>query len=351
MWRPGELLTEARRNLGPRQITYAVLAVALLTALGLLTAITANRALDLEQTRQRAGASVWVAYGTGQTGLDARRCDALRQDTGVASAGGLLTRGQDYYTFPGGEPVHVAAVTPGALTVWWPQAGTTALAVGSEVVDLGTISRGSQVYDGHGTLVGQVDHTLPATIPLSELRSSLIHVQPPLGTVSECWVRMEPGTDAAATGLLAAAFATDGARVAPFFENSVGSSSPSQIWQAIAGIRPWIVVAALLACAAGLVTLPRRGEFAIYRAFGTTRREIWQIVALETVMTTVPAAALAASLALVTSAALHHDTQSPLTSRATVAMITAAAGVTIALAPLVCALTMGRGLAAQLKDH
>jgi hypothetical protein len=350
-WRLSELVREARGNLGPRQVLFGAVAVVVLSSLGILTGLSATRALEQERDRRAAGGLTWVADRSDERPLAAASCEALNRVDGVAAAGGVVDGiAVSVYPFVGANPLPVRQVTPHALAAWTDEHYGTTLVLGRDLEALGQAALGSTIVNESGTEVGIIGARLDPAVPVGALRASVLVTVAPTAPLSACWVRMQPGAYSVGGQVLGPAFAGQGARVSEFLPASRGPS-PYERWADFAGIQPWIAAGALLVIVAALLAWTRRSELAVYRAFGTTRRQLAVVLWIETLAVLVVAASLAGSLSLLVVGSADGGGLERDVSAIMLRLITAAAALTLAVAPALSVLMQRGNLADQLKDR
>lgn len=345
MWRPRALAREAWENLGPRQVVHGALSVLVVTGIGLLYASSATSALAQEADRRAAGSLVVQAIADPETSLSGHTCDRLNASDGVAAAGGIAAqRPVAPIAFPGGPPVPVEALTPRAIAVWAP--GTWAgVAVGSDLLDTGAIAVGSTLTSLDGARVPVAD-VLPSGVPLTRLRSAVLIPVPPNTELSECWLRMAPGHLDDGLRLAEYAFADAQVRIIPFAEMPPDLLTPSQQWHSFARGQPWLAGSAILAAVSALLAWTRRAEFAVYRAFGTTRWVIAMMSLMESALVLVPALLLSCLLTVFGAWAMADGVLDPGLAR----LLAAVQGATVLTALGLSAVTVQLGLLGRVTD-
>ncbi|MCU1370212.1 MAG: hypothetical protein JWO77_1406 [Ilumatobacteraceae bacterium] len=281
------------------------------------------------------GRFVLVARSVGSDGLDAGRCDALRDLEGVRSAGAILHEDPTYPLAAPLRPYDRLVVTPGLLAVWFPtSAGATdgtGLAVGADAAaELGlvpgaylqTASTASRSHErlrpGDDTVARhRIVTVLPAAIRDPEAGRMLFETAAPTGTASACFVDPDPSARTAVEATLVGWFGRDQpASVAPLLDERQTGRQPEA---ELAGrAARWVWLTAALAISALMVVLwyGRREEFALYRLLGLRRRSIGLLLVVESTLIVALPGLVGAAIALVTcldplTDVAHLDAGSP----------------------------------------
>lgn len=355
-WRAADLAAESMRNLGRSHAVVAALFTVILVALGLLTGGAAHTIVGQEVDRRAEGSLVWiVAAATSadapQAELSAATCHNLERLAGVEASGGVLaTEKREVSAFLGGPPLPLLSVTPGGLSVFDPSFdGLDSATMGDGVSHAELAAVGSYLSDASGIPVLRVTAVLDENVPYSRLASTVQVPVPPVGLVSECWVRMAPAARDKGYDLLTGNFDTTNASVAPFVPDTAGLLEPSEQWRALTAMRPWLAGAILLAAVVAMFLAARRSELAIYRTFGTTPATLMLMLLGE--LGVVLAAATACAALTTTAALLASAPASPsIISAALLAILGASAlGFGIAAGPI--ALAVRPRITDALKDR
>ncbi|NHT18048.1 FtsX-like permease family protein [Cellulomonas sp. IC4_254] len=352
MWRPDELLVEARRNLGPAHAVLGVLSALVSAAVVTLLLLQGGAALHQESARRAAGALVWTATASEPSvPLDGAACTRLTGLPGVAVSGGVAAEPPtELRAFPGGSPLPVTGLTGGAAQVFVPSAPWAAATVGAELAALGEVGRGSWLVDAAGSRAVQVTEVLDAA-PVSALSSGLTVPVTSDAPLSACWVRMDPGAAPHGGDVLVGAFPDGVASVSPYLRDQEGVLTPVERWRSTVHLQPWAVGGAVIAATALLALWARRTELAVYRTFGTPRSVVVALAAVELIFVLVPAAAAgvllgAAACAVVTGAGAPWDL-----AGTAVAQAAAAASTGVLLTVLLAPLTVRQRLTDTLRDR
>ncbi|MBZ2199711.1 FtsX-like permease family protein [Occultella gossypii] len=305
MWRPDQLLGEARRNLGPAHLGLGILLTAVLTGVLGYTVIAAQQALQQEQDRHAAGSHVWIATPVeAERPLDGAACTNLGGWPGVAATGGVAASANEpVYAFAGGRsPVPLVGLTPGALQVFAPAAPAGTVTLGADLYALGSAAPNQWLLDSGGNRALRPTIVITSA-PVGLLTSSVTTTVLADTPISACWIRMQPGAVQSGADVLGFAYPSDRAFIAPFLGDAAGVLTPLQQWRAAMSVQPWALGAAIIALAVLLLTWTRRAEIAVYRTFGTSRASVAAIIAGELAMIAIPAAAAAILLLAITTAA------------------------------------------------
>jgi hypothetical protein len=286
-------------------MAFGVLATLVLLGVMGYCLVAAQQALHQEADRRAAGSLIWIATPVDPAlPLDGRTCTNLGSWPGVVAAGGVASRtSEPIYAYPGSRTqVPVAALTPGALRVFVPEAPAGTVALGGDLIALGTAAPGQWLYGSQDQPVLRPT-LLVSSSPLGLINSTVITTTLADTDISTCWIRMEPGAVSSGNDVLSFAFPSDEAFVTPFLENPTGVLTPSQQWRAAIGAHPWLIGAAVIAASAILLAWTRRAETAVYRTFGTTRTALTAMTAVELATTLIPSLAAAVLGASVLAAA------------------------------------------------
>jgi hypothetical protein len=346
-WRPMELVHETGANLGARQVVHAVLAFAVFLALGWVVASAAREATTQERDHRANGGLVWMAVDPAGNGVPADRCHSLQRITGVQSSGGILVDVSPALRyFPGDDSLPAVAVTPGTTAVWNLQVAT-GLVVGADLAESRSFRAGQVVHSDDGPV--RVERVLERS-PVSALDANLLVTALPEGLVRECWARFAPAAMGDGHDVVEAAFGGLDVDVTPFAGRPDGIPTPAERWTSLTSLRPWLLGASILAMAGVLITLSRRAEVAVYRAFGTSTTALWAMAFLEYVVIYIGscAAALAMTYGLLV---VTHGPQSPEIVRAVAQQVGGSALMAIAISTLSARLAAQGSIVRHLKDR
>ncbi|MHA7619369.1 hypothetical protein ACX12M_12690 [Cellulosimicrobium cellulans] len=208
--RAGSTMSEAWRNVLTGTTRAAPYAVVLLLAVGVLAAVDARAVVDVVRGAQDfrdAGASVQVLESPEH--VDAARCEALTQITGVRAAGALRA-GEPVRALklPGSE-LSTYEITPGLARVLDPSA-TTASGVwlASDLAEALGIRAGDQIATSTGTAVVAGVYPYPDDGRVRTLGYTLLAPVPATGSFDACWAEIWPA-DATTAAYLRTALVPD----------------------------------------------------------------------------------------------------------------------------------------------
>lgn len=283
---PRSLLYEAVKNLGPRQLIHLLFVAVIAGTVAIAHGTTASSVAEQARAHERSGGLVWTAYPRTTGGISAKNCDAMRSVTGVEGAGGPMANTDTVATLPGGGHVDVAVVTPQALEVWQVEAPAHGVVVGSDLAELDVVGREvglqrSAQPRSAAVTVSSVTAELPATVPVDQLRSSVVVTAAATGLVSECWIRTTAQAYEAMPDAIAAGFSGEHVRVAPYREWPHGVPTPAAQWHTWINGRAWLIGGALMALVSLITTLSRRPELGVYQTFGASRGQVSALLAIE----------------------------------------------------------------------
>ncbi|WP_123369992.1 hypothetical protein [Cellulomonas sp. PhB150] len=261
-------------------------------ALIALLLVQGSHAINQESARRAAGSLVWTATATDlATPLDGTTCTRLAVLDGVAAAGGQSSTGlPELSAFPGGQPLPLTGLTPGAAQVFAPRAPWAATTVGADLAALNEVGDGSWLIDQEGARAQQVTAVI-SQAPIGALTSSVVVPIAPDAPLDACWIRMNPAAVAYGHDILATAYPDGVAAVAPFVRQQAGDVPPAQVWKRTVDQQPWLLAAAAVAAAAALALWARRTDLAVYRTFGTPRSAVVMLVVIENTLALAPAPA------------------------------------------------------------
>lgn len=356
-WQLGTLLREGRRNVVAnvgRSIALMTLAVAAVAAITAAELTTTSRILEFQQRFARDGGYVLVA-GTHDAGISAARCEALNQHAWVTASGSISNLGPIEVSHAPGTLYQSHRATVGALRVW--DVGVVRSADLSDGLVVGTsaatelgLRPGSRItLDATPLRVGAVaafTHRNPS------IDRGIVIVAPPNGAADACWIEVLPGTEVAATDVVTTELTTGDAPVdvRPYRELDDYARDPLSELTQRPQAHAWAVIGALLVVVGWLGLWTRRSEIGLYRALGTTAPALVVMTAVETLLTTLPAAI--AGL-LWTVATIAATSQPPETQQVLIALRSVGSTVLVALTGVpLSTLWLGRGqIADQLKDR
>lgn len=281
---------EAKSNVASSPIAAAVIRAASFLVAGMLcwaSTTAADAALDAARTLDHEGRQLLVvSRETGDAGVPAAYCEALRRLPGVVASGGADTASTVRLTT--GQDVPIQIVTPGFLAVLdEPITAGPALRLGGTLADdLGANDGPSRIVIADGA---EPETVVVAPLPIGprtgSIDDSLVAVAPPLGTVDTCIV--EPEVEARA-GLVASIASlsppTVPVIVLAFREDLERDRSPERDLARVSGGPLTLVVAALLALTLMAWWYARRQELTLYRTFGLAGRHLRALLMFEWIL-------------------------------------------------------------------
>ncbi len=265
------------------------------------------------------GRFVLVVRTPVRDGLDARRCDALRDLPGVRSAGAVLEETTAYPLASPLRPYDVLVVTPGLVPVLFPTAPTATKAgiiVGADAAsELGLVP-GSFLQTApasarsHKALTAadpetavdrhRVASVLPTAVRATPAGRTIFEPVAASGSTSACFVDPAPPARSAVAVAMAGWFGPDQpAAVSPYLDEQVAGRQPEAELAGRATRWVWLAAALVLTALLSVLWYGRREEFALYRLLGLRRGSIAVLLAAETVVTVAGPSLVGASIALV----------------------------------------------------
>ena len=303
-WRWPDLVDEAWRRVGGVTVLTAAFLAATTGVLGVGIVSRLAAAAEAERALEIAGLDVTqVVVPDGET-LDAASCARLGSSDAVAASGA-------YFGEAVGTPgtwittrveVPVLDVSLGALHVWWPEAPPTGgVFVGPDYAAATGLEGGAQIAIGGSVVV--LSGVLPDRVAPAELRASLVRIVPAVGQASQCWLRVDRHARGVSQAIAESAFPESAVVAVPFVRATDLTADPEAVLdsQALRLATAGAIVLTGLAVAVRAFIL--RGEFAIYRVTGTSRRELLVMAQLQALMLLVPAWTSGIGLTLVFFAA------------------------------------------------
>jgi hypothetical protein len=272
-WRISQLGSEALRNMVAMPLRAAItvsLFAAIFGGLAVTDFQVTEEVLNLRADLDAHGARVVIA--TGEGGLSAARCDALRGLAGVTAAGGVRL----------GDPVTLrsaprlrfqsGAVTAGILEVWDP---TFTGEYGAGFVVGGSFAEELAVTPG--TVLVLSDSRLDRIGVVLNVKDRnravdrwLMEVVAPAGRISECWVEFSPGSLNVAVSLLGAWFEPQARQVVvrPLIPTGEFTRDPTRELAARPQAGAWLPLGLIVGLVTSLLTWLRRSEAGLYAALG-----------------------------------------------------------------------------------
>ncbi|VDG76421.1 Uncharacterised protein [Actinobaculum suis] len=349
-WKLRELLVEAWRDLGIRQILAACLLGILLATVGILTAAQAQRAVAQTEARVAAGSFIWTAIAAPEQTLEGSVCESLVGQTGISAAGGVIAGEPPILRLvPETPPLPVQEITPGLIAVWEPGYVAQGAILGTDLESVGRVGVGSSVVAENGHTVEVWERTPPAA-KSDSMRARLNLVTPPNRPVRECWIRTVAGAEAWGGEVLAAAFPDPSVKITPFVRAASGLETPAQQWRGFAGLRVWIIGGVLGGIVITFAHWTRRAHIAVYRAFGTGTGPLLALFGFQNFLLLVPTFCLSYLLSCfagyVFSSSLGYDV-----ARSIACTIGAATLITLVWGTIGSALIARGSIASALRDR
>lgn len=288
-WRLQGLPVEAWRRLRSaptRTISLSVATFLATVALVTAEASSVGDALTFRAESRQAGSGVAVIEALGA--IDAQRCAAIGDESGIVGSGALATGTAVELRSAPGILVQTADVTSGLLSVWTATRGRTGSAdvgwvVGSSLrTELG-LNRGgvAQVRGGQRAVIGTV---LPLGVRTTRADRWLISVVAPTGAMDECWVEFMSPVGPTELEYLTAAFAdVHEASARPLLRANLLSRDTSQEIRGRLSRNGWAAFAIVICLLHLVAGRARRRERALYTVLGTSRIEHFLMSQIEVV--------------------------------------------------------------------
>ena len=344
-----EAALNLRANLGRSALAAGVLVLVIGFTVGLDLRET-SRALAVERELSSAGRYVGIA--SSDIGLDRSTCHSLQWSEGVVASASFDILGPTELIRRPMATYQIATTTPGSEKVWGTESKRAegSIWLGPALVaDLARLPP-TIVSEDLGARPLQVAGTL------SQSRNQVIERWivaeiPPTGTTSSCWVEWEPSVyQAGLVSMSSLLGLIDEGIVRELLSVDEFDVDPQLLVEERTARYAWVAAGLIAAISGWLLNRSRRPEFALYRAVGFTRREVYAINQLETA----GLALLLLPLTIGIVITLHWILVAPPTG-SQVILATKAAGLAAAGAILmspVGTLFLGReGLATTLKDR
>jgi len=233
----------------------------------------------LQFRAQSLAAGAGVAIVKSDTGMSAAICEAISDNFGIVSSGGLSRNAAVEAITAPGVLLGKVAVTDGLLSLWGMAPSSVAASpaggwlIGSDLSDELDIRAGD-----HLAVQGSKDAAVDAIVPRGPLTETgarwVVEIVPPLGTIDECWVSFESAVTITDLGALSSVFAaSDGLSARPFLRpDALSRDTRREILE-----RPskwgWLAFVVALALVHYLVWRSRSNERALYSVVGTNRLE------------------------------------------------------------------------------
>lgn len=350
-WTIGNVVREAYANATAATARLVVLAAAFgglsFSVFWLeLSALGDVEALD----RSYVAAGGYVAVVSSDVGLDAATCHRLSSHPTLTASGGYRTETTVNLTVSPRVAFQHLAATVGLLRVWDPayDHSPDGYVVGRAAAEELGLRGGSWV----------AGPSLPAatvTVFDPELRNrfasrALLELMPPTGTVDECWVQLSRATFESGMEMLAAVFAEDEGAVRRAIARGDFAQTPQSLLSSRISQWGWLPASGVAAAVLALMSLFRRPEVAVYRAFGLPPAGVLLMLQVETVLVAIPSVSAGACWAAAAYAASAGDVS--LSQQLTAARTELLLGLTIvALAPITASVAAAGTPAALLKER
>lgn len=357
-WRRTELIREAWSNLAANPARSLLLILGFALCLGALAFLELRDAANLRafaaNYRESGG---YIAVVSSEGGIDSATCEDLNGTPGIVAAGSMRLIGQVSFSSAPGVLFQSVQVTSGALRVWAPRTfipanvGGPAYAVGPALAAELGLRPGLLLAP-----LGEEPATLAAVLDVGKRNPQsarwLADIAPPSGKAQECWVEFEPGAYDAGLASLAARFATGDREplARPFTRRDQFTRDPSAELSARPQRYGWALVAAILVGLGVLVAWFRRAEYGLYLALGATRRQLLELLFMDSALVVTTAFVLG----FLWACAIQRLLGEPLSGGALrLAAITAGscALAVVALAPVLALAAVRGNIAALLKDR
>lgn len=357
-WRLSDLLVDAVRNVTGARVRSALLA--LITA-GLVGALvytefsTTDELLAFRDTFIDSGGNMFVAAS--EAGLASDRCAALASMEGVTGSAGIESGPPIETTAAPGTLFNTGGVTIGALGLFSSEPAGSATAVVDGWVIGASAASELGVTEGMWLAIGSATPRHVGTVIDAEIRNPRINrwimtVQPPTGTVTECWIEFAAGVTSGRQETVNAVFAdATNVIVVPWIRLDEFSRNPIAELAGRPQASAWIIAGLLIGAMGWLITWFRRSQIGLYRAVGTGPSALLVLGAVELGIPILSGALIgslwAAAIWTADSAGYPSPDQFAIAMRTTVSTVLLA----LAAGPLLWPLTVRGSIASQLKDQ
>jgi hypothetical protein len=358
-WRAAALVREAWLNSLANLARTATIVLIAGAAVGLLSFLELREAEEARAFVERftaSGGYVVIALSQGEP-IDAGRCEALNEATGIVAAGSVRPAGAVSFSSAPGLPFQSASVTAGILNVWQPgmrvapaPAGGSMIAGSVMAKELGLGPGSYAARSGESPLL--VAAVLEAARRNPQVQRWALEVAPPAGPADQCWVEFDRNSYDTGPGRLAAWFATGATEpaVRPYIRRDEFTRDPAPEF----GDRPtrfgWLAAGGLVSVVLALAAWFRRAELGLYLALGAPRSKLWVLIALETALVIV----IASVVGLLWALAVHRATHNPLPwdhVRLALSSGLSAALLALVVTPWLALLVARGNIAALLKER
>jgi hypothetical protein len=301
-WRLRAVASEAMANLGSAQMRTVLTGILIASTLGALTWAELAFSADVKRRAEEfAAAGGYIAVVGGPAGIDASRCERLRERDWVLSVGSATGAGVVSVASAPGIAFARFTGSRGIVEVWDPRAPVEADSRGGYVV-------GAAAADELGLITGsyiRVGAEGPARVTVIDPANrnefamrGFLDVVPASGRADQCWVEVEPGQLTPALAALPALLGAEEAEARPVIDRGEFGVDPAQLLDGRLQRWAWLLIAGIGIATMALMSLFRRSESAVYRAFGLSRTGLLLMVQLETLVLVVGSYLIACSLAL-----------------------------------------------------
>jgi len=357
-WRLRDLFVDAVRNVTGarvRSVLLALVAGGLVGALVFIELSTTDELLAFQGGFVDSGGNMFVAAS--EEGLASDRCAALASIDGVIGSAGIESGPPMETTLAPGTLFNTGGVTIGALGLFSLEpAGSAAHAADGWIVgasaatELG-ITEGMWLGIG-GATPRHVGAVIDAETRNPRIDRWIMTVQPPAGTVTECWVEFAAGVTTGRQETIGAVFtdATD-VIVVPWIRLDEFSRDPVAELAGRPQASAWIIAGLLIGVMGWLVTWFRRSQIGLYRAVGTGPPALLVLGAVELGIPIISGSLIGGlwAAAIWTAGAADYPGADQFAIAARTATSTVL--IAIAVAPLLWPLTASGSIAEQLKDR
>lgn len=275
-WRVWDLLVDAVRNVAAGRVRSVLLAGVTAGVIGALVFIelsTTDELLTFQDGFIDSGGNMFIAAS--EEGLASERCAALLSMEGVIGSASVEAGPPVETAIAPGTLFGTGRVTIGALELFssGPSASAADLANGWIIGEAAASELGvsQRMWLGvGGSTPRQVGAVVNTEARNPRIDRWLLAVQPPAGTVSECWVEFAPGVMTGRQETVSAVF-SDSADVivVPWIRLDEFSRDPVAELVGRPQASAWIIAGLLIGAMAWLVTWFRRSQIGLYRAVGT----------------------------------------------------------------------------------
>jgi len=283
-WRSGEIVEEAVRRLRPLHVLTGVTVAALCGLTVVAAAADLQRAADVVATRDRVGYTVWVVTVPDTETLSAAGCSDVAAVDQVAAAGAAYGENTTISAvwLPTRLDVSIVDLSPGAMRTWTRSDVAAGVFVGDELSAATGMPVGASLSTADGALTAA--QRLDAAVVPGLLRSSVVRVVPATGVAPECWFRLDESAASAAADIAAVAFPDNLTFVARYSEIDDLSTDPVAVLTESPLRFAWLIAVAVVLLLVVLLGLSTRTEVGIYRATGSSRRDLATMANLQIVI-------------------------------------------------------------------